>query len=162
MIEAMSQTVIRRATTADETALLRLAERLATPDLPRWRTASTVAECDGRDMVNAVRAANPDAEVFIAERNGEAAGCLHIFETTDFFGLKHAHISVIATSASAEGTGVGRALMTHAEEWTRRRNLPLLTLNVFAANTHARRFYEKAGFDAEFLKYAKPMNEEPS
>jgi ribosomal protein S18 acetylase RimI-like enzyme len=153
--------VIRRATRSDEASLLRLAQRLATSELPRWRTASTVAECDGRDMVNAVRTANPEAEVFIAERNGEPAGCLHILETTDFFGLSHAHISVIATSATAEGTGVGRALMAHAEEWTRHRNLPLLTLNVFATNSHARRFYEKAGFDVEFLKYAKPMNQEP-
>ena len=68
---------------------------------------------------------------------------------------------MIATTAAAEGSGVGRALMAHAEEWTRHRDLPLLTLNVFASNTRARRFYEKAGFDPEFLKYAKPMSREP-
>ena len=154
--------VIRRATIADAAVLRRLAERLGTSGLPAWRPASTVADCDGRDMVRAVNAADPDAEVFIAEQNGAPAGCLYIEATTDFFGLRHAHISVIATSAAAEGTGVGRALMSHAEEWTRRRNLPLLTLNVFASNVRARRFYEKGGFDQELLKYAKPMNSDPT
>ena len=108
-------------------------------------------------MVRAVETGDPDSEVFIAEQEGKAAGCLHILAATDFFGLRHAHVSVIATSAAAEGTGIGRALMVHAEEWARRRNLRLLTLNVFAANTRARRFYEKAGFAPEFLKYAKPI-----
>lgn len=76
---------------------------------------------------------------------------------TDFFGRHHAHISVIATTAAAEGTGVGRALMEFAEAWARERHLPLLTLHVFAANTRARRFYERAGMAPEFLKYAKEL-----
>jgi ribosomal protein S18 acetylase RimI-like enzyme len=75
----------------------------------------------------------------------------------DFFGRHHAHISVIATSEAAEGTGVGRALMEYAEQWARKRNLTLLTLHVFAANARARRFYEKAGMAPEFLKYAKEL-----
>ena len=33
----------------------------------------------------------------------------------------------------------------------------LLTLNVFAANERARRFYERAGLAPEMLKYAKPL-----
>ena len=153
----MGATLIRRAENGDAEVLRRLAERLVTFDLPRWRTPATISECDGREMVEAVSAGNADAEVFLAEQDGQPVGCLHILATTDFFGMKHAHISVIATTAAAEGSGVGRALMAHAEEWTRRRGLPLLTLNVFASNTRARRFYEKAGFDPEFLKYAKPM-----
>ncbi len=158
MSQTVSQTVIRPATPADEPVLRLLAERLtAFGRLPPWRSAGTIAESDGREMVLAVRAGDPDAEVFIAERDGEPAGCLHIHATTDFFGLRHAHISVVATSAGAEGTGVGRSLMDHAEQWTRTRQLPLLTLNVFASNLHAREFYEKAGFDAEFVKYAKPI-----
>ena len=73
--------------------------------------------------------------------------------TTDFFGTRHAHISVIATTEAAEGSGVGRALLAHAEAWARERGLTLLTLNVFASNARARRFYEKAGWAPEMLKY---------
>ncbi len=168
----MSELVIRRATDRDEAALLRLAERLCTFELPAWRTARQITDADGRDMLKAVRAASQsgrasqaergsqteDEEVFLAERGGEEAGCLHILATTDFFDQRHAHISVIATSAAAEGSGVGHALMAHAEDWARSRRLSLLTLNVFAANARARRFYEREGMHVEFLKYAKPVS----
>jgi ribosomal protein S18 acetylase RimI-like enzyme len=93
----------------------------------------------------------------MAERDGIIAGCLHMIVTADFFGRRHAHISVVATSAGAEGSGVGRALMVFAEDWARSRQLPLITLNVFAANARARRLYERAGFEVEVLKYAKPL-----
>jgi ribosomal protein S18 acetylase RimI-like enzyme len=91
----------------------------------------------------------------MAERTAVPVGCLHMQMPTDFFGRRHAHISVIATTEAAEGSGVGRALMAHAEAWTRRRKLPLLTLNVFDANARARRFYERAGFTPEVIKYVK-------
>jgi RimJ/RimL family protein N-acetyltransferase len=32
-----------------------------------------------------------------------------------------------------------------------------LTLNVFDANARARRFYERAGFTPEVVKYVKPL-----
>ena len=33
----------------------------------------------------------------------------------------------------------------------------MLTLNVFANNTRARRFYERNGMEAEVLKYVKEL-----
>lgn len=152
-----SDLVIRLATSADDVTLSRLAERLALFEPPPWRTADEIARADARGMKNAVRAGQPHDQVFIAERQGMPVGCLHILSTMDFFGRHHAHISVIATSGAAEGTGVGRALMEYAEQWARNRHLSLLTLHVFAANRRARKFYEKAGMEPEFLKYAKEL-----
>ena len=77
--------------------------------------------------------------------------------SSDFFGRRHAHLSVIATSAAAEGKGVGRALMQFADDWARDRELPFITLNVFAANARARRLYEKSGYSVELLKYGKRL-----
>ena len=148
---------IRRATADDEAVLLAMAERMADFDLPRWRAAREIIEADGRDVVRAATGGEPDHDVFVAEIEGVPAGCLYVHPAQDFFGRRHAHISVIATTGSAEGTGVGRALMTHAEAWARERGLSLLTLNVFAANTRARRFYEKAGFEVEMVKYAREV-----
>jgi ribosomal protein S18 acetylase RimI-like enzyme len=82
-------------------------------------------------------------------------GCLHILVIKDFFGVSHGHISVLSTTVAAEGTGVGRALIDFAEDWTRRRGLSLMTLNVFAGNERARRFYDRTGFEVEMMKYAK-------
>ena len=149
--------MIRRANRSDEPALLELAERMANFDLPPWRSAAEITGADGRDMVNALRAGHEDHEVFLAEQDGAVAGCLYVLVASDFFGRRHGHISVIATSAAAEGTGIGRALMEHAELWARERGLPLLTLNVFADNTRARRLYERAGFSVELLKYVKEL-----
>jgi GNAT superfamily N-acetyltransferase len=148
---------IRPATEADEAVLIDLAARLTAFDLPPWRKPGDVATADARGMMDAVGAAAPDNEVLIADRAGAPVGCLHILATTDFFGTRHAHISVIATTEAAEGSGVGRTLLQHAEEWARRRGLSLLTLSVFAANDRARRFYEQAGWSPEMMKYVKPL-----
>ena len=109
-------------------------------------------------MMEAIEAGSGDNEVVIAERDGVPVGCLHVLVTNDFFGVSHGHVSVLATTAAAEGTGVGRALMGYAEQWTTRRGLPLMTLNVFARNDRARRFYDRAGFEVEMVKYAKRID----
>jgi ribosomal protein S18 acetylase RimI-like enzyme len=154
---ALDTIYIRLATVDDGPALAALAERLAHFDLPPWREASAIATADTREMMSAVRAAAPDNEVFVAERGAEVVGCLHVLATVDFFGTRHAHISVLATTTEAEGTGVGRALLEYAEAWARARQHPLITLNVFAANERARRFYERGGLSAEIMRYIKPL-----
>jgi ribosomal protein S18 acetylase RimI-like enzyme len=153
----MSDLVLRPATAADEPMLRSLAERLGALPLPSWRAPGDISSADATAMMAAVTGGSDENEVVMAERGGEAVGCLHILVTTDFFGLRHAHVSVLATTAAAEGTGVARALMAHAEAWTLKRRLPLLTLNVFARNDRARRFYAAGGFEAEMVKYAKKV-----
>ena len=152
-----SPITIRLATLQDEGTLTALAWRLTVFPLPAWRKPEHIADADHREMMAAIRAGSATSEVFIAERDGSAVGCLHILEDVDFFGARHAHISVVATSADAEGSGVGRALMAHAETWARQRGHTLLTLNVFAANDRARRFYDRAGYAPEIMKYVKQV-----
>ena len=148
---------IRAAAEADGAAIRSFAERLAEFRLPAWRTAAEIADADAAAMMEAVRAGGADNEVWIAERDRAPVGCLHVLAATDFFGRRHAHVSVLATSRDAEGTGVAGALMAYAEEWARRRGFTLLTLNVFAANERARRLYDRCGFEQEAIKYAKPL-----
>jgi ribosomal protein S18 acetylase RimI-like enzyme len=157
----MTDLTLRRATAADERALAVLAARLTAFELPSWRAPRDISEADARAMLAAVVSGDPDDEVLIAERAGEVVGCLHVLAVTDFFGLRHGHVSVIATTEAAEGSGVARLLIEHAEQWTAERGLPLLTLNMFAGNARARGFYEKGGFQIEMVKYAKPVNYQP-
>jgi ribosomal protein S18 acetylase RimI-like enzyme len=151
----MTDLTIRPATAADAQMLAGLAGRLAAFPLPAWRTAGSIAAADAAAMEAAIEAGTGDNEVLIAERGGTPAGCLHILVMKDFFGVRHSHVSVLSITAEAEGTGVGRALIAYAEGWTRQRGLSLMTLNVFAGNERARRFYDRAGFEMEMLKYAK-------
>ena len=149
---------VRLATPADAATLTLLAARLAAVPLPAWRQPADIAQADARAMIGSVAAGSADDQVFLAERAGSVVGCLHVLVAADFFGLRHGHVSVLATTPSAEGTGVARELMLHAEEWTRGRGLELLTLNTFARNARARAFYERAGFEQEMVKYAKVLN----
>jgi GNAT superfamily N-acetyltransferase len=152
--------IIRKAHRTDESMIVSLAVRLTTFDLPRWRQPDEISNADARAMLEAVAEGSHQNEVFIAERaerDGEVVGCLHMLAMTDFFGRKHAHISVIATTEAAEGTGVGTSLLKYAEEWARTRGMTLLTLNVFDGNQRAKRFYERAGFAPETLRYTKEI-----
>ena len=148
---------IRLASRGDEAVVTHLATRLADFNLPRWRIPDEISTADARAMMNAITAAGVDDQVFIAERDGRPVGCLHVQAATDFFGLRHAHISVIAVTAAAEGTGVGSVLVVYAEQWAVARGFTLVTLNVFAENARARRLYERNGFEPEVVKYAKPL-----
>jgi ribosomal protein S18 acetylase RimI-like enzyme len=152
-----SDVTIRPATPDDEAALSSLAARLGECPLPRWRTPAEIANADLRAMVAAIGARDSDNSVLIAERGGVTVGCLHIHTDTDFFGRQHAHLSVISVSAEAEGTGVADVLMGAAEDWTRERRLPLLTLNVIVGNARARRLYARHGFEPEIVSYVKPL-----
>jgi ribosomal protein S18 acetylase RimI-like enzyme len=157
----MTELKIRPATAADAHVLAALAERLASFTLPSWRTPGSIAAADAGAMKEAIDAGSADNQVLIAERAGIPVGCLHILVMTDFFGASHGHISVLSTTVEVEGTGVGRALIAYAEDWTRQRGLSLMTLNVFTGNERARRFYDRSGFEVEMLKYAKNITRGP-
>lgn len=148
---------IRPASAADEAALTALAWRLTAFTLPPWRTPASIAEADAREMIAAVREPSSVNEVVVAERGGSIVGCLHVLEIVDFFGSKHGHVSVLATTPEAEGSGVGRMLMEYAETWAAARGYSLVTLNVFAGNERARRFYDRAGYAPELIMYSKKL-----
>jgi acetylornithine deacetylase/succinyl-diaminopimelate desuccinylase-like protein/ribosomal protein S18 acetylase RimI-like enzyme len=150
---------LRPATSVDQAFLSDLADRLADFDHPpEWRPASQIAAGDRRDMLEALMDPPPRSALVVAELDGVAAGCLHVLTKIDFFtGLPHGHISVIAVTREAEGRGVGKALMAHAEDWARSEGYDHLTLNVFPANTRARALYERHGYDLDMLSMRKGL-----
>jgi ribosomal protein S18 acetylase RimI-like enzyme len=150
---------IRRATARDREFVLSLAARLAEFDHPAWRSTAEIAAGDHRALADAFDAPNPDHALFVAELYGTAAGCLLLWTVEDYFtGGRHAHISVIATTRQAEGRGVGRALMQHAEEWARERGHTRITLSVFEGNRRAQQLYERSGYQVEMRRYVKPLS----
>jgi len=58
------------------------------------------------------RAPKPDEAWFVAEVDGRQAGCAYLVTLVDYFNERpHAHLSVLAVAADAEGQGVGSALL---------------------------------------------------
>ncbi len=150
---------IRPARPDDRAFLSDIADRLADFEHPpAWRPAATIVAGDRRDLLAAIDTVVPGSALVVAEIDGVPAGCLHVLTRTDFFTLApHGHISVIAVTKAAEGRGVGRALMEHAERWAREQGYDRLTLSVFPANTRAQALYRRHGYEVDMLSMIKTL-----
>ena len=149
---------IREAGPQDRPFLEEIADRLAEFDRPAWRSRKEIADGDREALLEQIDTPNADSNLYIAELAGTSAGCLLMWTVDDYFsGRRHAHVSVIAVTREAEGRGVGRALMEHAEEWARARGHDRITLSVFEGNRRARGLYERVGYAVEMRRYVKPL-----
>jgi len=96
--------------------------------------------------------------MFIAELDGRPAGCAYLVTLIDYFNERpHAHLSVLAVAADAEGKGVGSALLDRCVAWARERHSDRLTLSALVTNTRARALYERKGFGGEYIRYVLPL-----
>ena len=151
--------VIRAARTDDREFVLSTARRLGEFGAPPWRTAEEIVAGEARTLLDFFEAPAAGAALLLAEDpGGRRLGFAYLESPTDYFtGQKHGHIGILAVTREAEGTRAGSALLKEAEAWSRSRGLGRLTLNVFAANRHARDVYEHLGYSPETLRYVKPL-----
>jgi len=157
-LNASTHVAIRSATQADRPFLDRLANRLADFDRPAWRSHEEIAEGDRRALNEALDTPQAGTALFIAELQGEPAGCLLMWTLQDYFSQRrHAHVSVIAVTQHAERRGVGRALMEHAERWAREHGHSRITLSVFEGNRRAQALYERTGYTTEMRRMTKGL-----
>lgn len=155
---ANTRVAIRSATPADRDFLSALADRLADFDRPAWRSHDEIADGDRRALFDALDNPQPGTALFVAELDGAAAGCLLMWTLEDYFSQQsHAHVSVIAVTKAAEGAGVGRALMAHADAWARAAGHTSITLSVFEGNRRAQALYERAGYVTEMRRMFKQL-----
>jgi len=99
------------------------------------------------------------SEVFVAiDTTDRALGLISIHPGTDYFtGHSRAYVETLVVAAEAEGQGVGRVLMAHADDWARQRGMVEVSLDVFAENTGARAFYERSGYRVDHLRLTKRL-----
>lgn len=96
--------------------------------------------------------------MYIAELDGRPAGCAYLVTLVDYFnGRPHAHLSVLAVTAGAEGKGVGTALIDQSVAWAKARHSDRLTLSALVTNSRARALYERKGFGGEYIRYVLPL-----
>ena len=149
---------IRGASATDRDFVLSMADRLVSFDVPAFRSKAEFAEGDRRALAEWFRQTKPDEALFIAELDGQPAGCAYLVTLVDFFTERpHAHLSVLAVTAEAEGRGVGSALLDYSQAWARQRGSDHLTLNSLVSNARARAFYERRGFAGEYIRYVLPL-----
>ena len=160
---------IRGAVAADRDFVLGLADRLVSFEVPAFRSKAELAEGDRRalaawfdrrqgDSGAEARSAEAGEALFIADQDGRPAGCAYLVTLVDFFNERpHAHLSVLAVTAEAEGKGVGSALLDQSEAWARECGSDRLTLNALVTNSRARAIYERRGFSGEYIRYLLPL-----
>jgi ribosomal protein S18 acetylase RimI-like enzyme len=157
---------IRDAVSRDRAFVLDLAGRLAAFDIPAWRSKPELVEGDRRalrewfDALDAGegRRAKADEAMFVAELDGAPAGCAYLVTLVDYFNERaHAHLSVLAVAAAAEGRGVGSALVDRSVAWAVERHSDRLTLSALVTNARARALYERKGFAGEYVRYVLPL-----
>jgi GNAT superfamily N-acetyltransferase len=146
-------------------------------DVPTWRPKAELIEGDRRALEQwfdarlrqgshlrqgsggqAGAAGSEDEAMYIAEVDGRAAGCAYLVTLVDYFNERpHAHLSVLAVTAEAEGKGVGTALIDQSVAWAKERNSDRLTLSALVTNSRARALYERKGFGGEYIRYVLPL-----
>jgi ribosomal protein S18 acetylase RimI-like enzyme len=149
---------LRVATKDDLEFLLSLVPRLSEFGLPPSRDAKAISAFTHELLTKTVNENSATSVILIAEEHQTRLGFIQLEEEKEFFsGEVHGYIANLAISKEAEGKGVGKALMQAAEAWSKERGHRYLSLYVFGANAHARKFYEKLGYDEDSLKLTKML-----
>ena len=151
---------VRAATEADRKFVVGLAARLVDGfDAPSHRTKPELIEGDRRALDAWFDdPSNPAEAILVAEFDGKPAGCAFLVTSIDYFNQRpHAHLSVLAVDKSAEGKGVGSALLAASEQWARDHGSDRLTLSALVTNARARGLYERRGYSGEYIRYVLPL-----
>ena len=151
---------IRRATAADRTESLGLADRLVAFG-PSTRPSEEIIAGERRAIDDVLRDRHVGSELYVAADDEVGIVGVLLMETRrDYFTMEaHAHVSILAVAQKAEGQGVGPALLAHAERWASERGLRRLTLNVFTDNLRAKELYTRRGWRPELETYFKVLGE---
>ncbi len=152
---------IRDARPSDRHDIVRLMGRLASFDLPPWRSAEHIAEADIHLVdTHFDPAKGSRIGVFVAQLPGRRAlaGVVVAQVRSDYFTARPTvHVEVLVVDEGVEGRGVGRALMDRAEAFAAEAGAVAVTLTVFRRNDRARKVYEALGYEPEFVQYRKGL-----
>ncbi len=91
-------------------------------------------------------AATDGHQVFLAERAGAVLGLVHVFFRPALEKPVEAIIQAMVVHEDHQCLGIGRKLMTQAEDWARAEGLPSVYLHTNVIRDHARAFYAKLGY----------------
>jgi ribosomal protein S18 acetylase RimI-like enzyme len=104
------------------------------------------------------RAAEPGRFVLVADEDGAVMGFASGEERRHWSGDPELYVGELAVDPQYEGRGVGRALIDAVTAYAKQLGLVTITLDTGAANTNARAFYKRLGFEEEDVKLTKRVD----
>jgi GNAT superfamily N-acetyltransferase len=84
---------------------------------------------------------NPKARIEILLDNDEVLGCVYLEEKSE--GL---YLGMLTVNPEIQAKGLGKQLLSHAEELTKKLNLPAIILQVIKGREELIQFYLRRGF----------------
>ena len=149
---------IREATERDHPFIFGLSSTLAEVAQLDWHGDDIVQNMQDNYISKMLAKTVEPNITFIAESNNIPLGFIHVRTHNDSIsGEICGTIPLLAVSPRAQGLGVGKTLMSVAENWAKDLACRLLHLEVFANNKHAKGFYDRLGFLSETLHMIKPL-----
>ena len=148
----MDNFTIRSAVASDAPALASMLDQLGYP--------TDASEIPGRLARMAER---PGTTVFVAELHHKPVGVV----TVHLFPSLHtsepvAWLTAVVVDEAMRGTGVGSALVKHAEEWARRQGATRLALTSHLRRVEAHEFYKKRQYEHTGVRLAKDLTGQTS
>lgn len=148
---------IRPYVPSDRAFILSLAPRLAI-GRQAWRDEQLWLTSIENWLTGCIDQHGQKTQVMIAQdEDGQPLGFATVSHSTHFTGQPQAYLGELVTSESAEGRGVGTALVTACEQWAREQGYTLLAVSTGAANTRALRLYHHLGFHDEDVTLTKSL-----
>lgn len=152
--------VIRPATKADHPFIFSLSTRLAMVAQLPGRSEAELQAFQDRHMQAALQQSGGEVATLVAAMpSGPVLGFIHLHGEPDpVTGEPAGYVSMLAVVPEAEGQGIARQLMAAAEDWARGHGFRCLSLDVFASNDRARRFYSRIDFNEDSVKLYKLLS----
>jgi GNAT superfamily N-acetyltransferase len=146
--------LIREARAEDWPAVAELLAQLGRPDVRRTDEEPAAREVFERYLDRA------DAVLLVAEEEGRVVGLLDMeYRARLNFTSPQAWIPDLVVDEATRSAGVGRALMTRAEELARERGCWGMTLESATWRERAHAFYVREGWADTGKSFSKPLAE---
>lgn len=149
---------IRKARGNDQAFIFELSPSLAEVAKLEWHTKDAVQKMQDNYISEMLAESSTPNTTLIAEVEGVSQGFIHVrTRNDDISGEVCGTIPLLAVSPKSQGLGIGRLLMSSAEEWAKEQGCRLIHLEVFANNSRANNFYDRLGFKPEMLHMIKTL-----
>ena len=156
----MDEIFIRPAVLADLGVLLKLEQAMIEAERPFDGAIRTEGDVRYYDLEKLISTA--DAEIVVAEIDGETIGCgyARIEGSKAYFKHRqHSYLGFMYVVAEHRGKGVNRKIVEVLEAWSASKGVSELQLEVYVENAAAIRAYEKSGYVGHVLEMRKRLTE---
>lgn len=98
--------------------------------------------------------------VYVAEIDGTVVGYIHAEIYSTLYYESMINILGIAVSSDFRRQGIGRALLSRAEDWGKKQGINTVRLNSGSSRKEAHNFYRAMGYDDEKMqvRFLKKLN----